>query len=100
MTEKKLKEHLADLQRLFKHAIKLYNIDLIKDPKERQAILFLEKDFQRYVNRTIKNPEGNALKTFLVFVANRHSYSPEERKRIGESLVKDLDKELFRHSSN
>lgn len=93
MTSKDL-QLINKLQVIFKYAIKLNNIHLIKNPKEKQDILNWEQIFQSFVEKNITNPQGNALKTFLVFVANRNSYSPEEKFRIGKSLIEDLDKEI------
>jgi hypothetical protein len=88
-------EIVNGLEILVKHAIKLDLIDLVKDPKEKEAILSLESNFKKVVDRVTKGYEtGIALRAYLLFVANRENYTNEEKLLIREKLVEDMYKEV------
>ena len=83
------------LQRTVKYAMRLDLIEFVKDPQEKKAILSLEADFKRFVNKITKSYEpGIALRSYLLFVANRENYTSEEKFQIRKRLSEDMFKEV------
>jgi hypothetical protein len=82
---------MDNLKNILKYATKLHVIDSIKNEDERNDLLKLEPIFKKTVGLITDHYEKDSMIEFLIFVANREVYTLEERVKIGQKFINELN---------